>query len=54
MPNTYIYGVSIMLFGQTQTHYYANHVNTSIFDHFCINIQFFFKGPEWQLLNLTK
>ena len=54
LPNTYIHGASIMLSGQVQTYYYANHGNASTFDQFRINMQLFFKGPKWQRLNLTK
>ena len=46
-PNTYIYGASIMLSGQAQTYYYANCGDTSTFDQFCFNMQFFFEGPKW-------
>ncbi len=53
-PNAYIYGASIMLSGQAQTHFYANRGDTSTFDQFCTNMQFFFEGLEWQRLNLTK
>ena len=42
-----------MLSGQAQT-YYANHGNASTFEQFCINMQLFFEGPEWQCLNLIK
>ena len=36
--DAYIYDTSIMLSGQTQTYYYANWSNTSIFNQFCTNI----------------
>lgn len=53
-PNVYIYGASIMLSGQAQTHFYVNCGDTSIFDQFCINMQLVFEGPKWQRLNSTK
>ena len=43
-----------MLSGQAQTYYYANRGNACTFDQFCITMQLFFEGPEWQRLNLTK
>ena len=43
-PNVYIYGIFIMPSSQTQTHFYANCNNISIFDQFYTNMQFFFKN----------
>ena len=45
-PNVYIQGASIMLFGQAQTHYYANCNDTFTFNQFCTNMQLFFEGPK--------
>ena len=44
--DAYIYGASIMLSAQAQTHYYANRSDSSTFEQFCTIMQIFFEGPE--------
>lgn len=52
--DTYIQDMSIILWSQLQTYYYANHDNNFIFDPFYSNIQSFFESFKWQCFNLTK
>lgn len=44
LPNVYIYSISIILSGQTQTFYYANCWNVFIFNQFYYNMQLFFES----------
>ncbi len=52
--HAYMQGASIMLSGQALTHYYANRVDATTFNHLCTSMRTFFEGLEWQRLNLTK
>lgn len=53
-PIAYIQGASIMLSGQALFHYYENKGAISSWEEFCMEMQLFFEGPEWQRLILTK
>ena len=44
--DAYIYNALIMLSGQAQTNYYANHGDFSTFEQFFINMQIFSRGPK--------
>ena len=52
--DVYMLKVFIMLIGSTFNFYYSHRKTTTEYTDFCIKIQNFFEGPEWQRLNLTK
>ena len=44
--DAYLEGASVILTGQAQTHFYANHDSITSFQDFCQKIRLFFEGPE--------